>query len=150
MSLFPDISALVEKRREFSEERILGFSREQVYDVVADLNRCSISLRKAKGDLCVCVCVCVCPGTKSSCHGARSLAIPERVQGGAMASCPLDSLLCWRDILQWFCTIDPLPFESVPATTVMTSSVSLSLSHTHTLSLSLSRQSQQMALCSLV
>ena len=35
----PDVASLVEKRREFSEERILGYSPEQVYDVVADLNR---------------------------------------------------------------------------------------------------------------
>ena len=37
----PDVASLVEKRREFSEERILGYSPEGVYDVVADLNRCS-------------------------------------------------------------------------------------------------------------
>jgi coenzyme Q-binding protein COQ10 len=39
MSMFPDVASLVEKRREFSEERILGYSPERVYDVVADLNR---------------------------------------------------------------------------------------------------------------
>ncbi|CAI8036009.1 Coenzyme Q-binding protein COQ10 homolog A, mitochondrial [Geodia barretti] len=42
MSMFPelpDVASLVEKRREFSEERILGYSPEGVYDVVADLNR---------------------------------------------------------------------------------------------------------------
>ena len=42
MSVFPalpDISALTEKRREFSEERILGYTPDKVYDVVADLNR---------------------------------------------------------------------------------------------------------------
>ena len=37
--MFPDVSSLVEKRREFSEERILGYSPERVYDVVSDLNR---------------------------------------------------------------------------------------------------------------
>ena len=39
MSFFPDaISALTERRKEFSEERVLGYTPEMVYDVVADLN----------------------------------------------------------------------------------------------------------------
>ena len=38
-SSLPGVSSLMEKRREFSEERILGYSPERVYDVVADLNR---------------------------------------------------------------------------------------------------------------
>ena len=39
LNIFPDLSSLVERRREFSEERLLGYSPERVYDVVADLNR---------------------------------------------------------------------------------------------------------------
>ena len=39
LSSLPGMSSLMEKRREFSEERILGYSPERVYDIVADLNR---------------------------------------------------------------------------------------------------------------
>ena len=47
MSIFsslPDISALSDKRREFSELRLLGYSPSKVYDVVADLNRYCLSV----------------------------------------------------------------------------------------------------------
>ena len=42
MSFFPHlpdtISALTNRQREFSEERVLGYTPEMVYEVVADLN----------------------------------------------------------------------------------------------------------------
>ena len=47
MSIFPslpDISALSDKRREFSESRLIGCSPSEVYDVVADLNRYGLSV----------------------------------------------------------------------------------------------------------
>ena len=50
----------------------------------------------------------VCIGTRSSCRGARSLAISERGQRGAMVSSPLASLLYWRDTRPWSFTADLL------------------------------------------
>lgn len=42
LSSLPGVSSLMEKRREYSEERILGYTPEMVYDIVADLNRLTV------------------------------------------------------------------------------------------------------------
>lgn len=108
MSLFsglPDISALTEKRREFSEERILGYTPDKVYDVVADLNRYTSHCNPQQ------YWRMYCSVTRSSCRGARSLITSVRVPVGAMASWPLGSLLSWRDTQPQSCTTDPLPLE---------------------------------------
>ena len=85
----PDMSSLVEKRKEFSEERILGYSPDRVYNVVADLNRYI-----TQHNLLHVTSLSVYIATRSSCRGVRTPSILVKGQRGAMASCPLVSLPC--------------------------------------------------------